>query len=148
MQRTSRNLYLSTPNKLFECLAAGTPVVVSDFPAMRRIVLDDPFGPLGTVCNPSLVPDIARALRDILEIAPSAKDELRRRCSAAARCPMELGNGSDNARRRISAARLSARANALRAPGQVRVRASTCSGTCAASRASFGLTVARSTARR
>lgn len=30
--------YLSLPNKLFECLAAGVPVLVPDFPEMRRVV--------------------------------------------------------------------------------------------------------------
>ena len=30
--------YLSLPNKLFECLAAGVPVIVPDFPEMRRVV--------------------------------------------------------------------------------------------------------------
>ena len=47
IQPSTLNHRLSTPNKLFECLAAGVPVVVSDFPEMRRIVLDDPDGPLG-----------------------------------------------------------------------------------------------------
>ncbi len=30
--------YLSLPNKLFECLAAGVPVIVPDFPEMRRVL--------------------------------------------------------------------------------------------------------------
>lgn len=30
--------YLSLPNKLFECIMAGVPVIVSDFPEMRRLV--------------------------------------------------------------------------------------------------------------
>jgi glycosyltransferase involved in cell wall biosynthesis len=82
--RATLNLYLSTPNKLFECLAAGVPVVASDFPAMRRIVMDDPLGPLGAVCEPSLVQDVARALRDIVGLDAQAHDELRRRCTSAA----------------------------------------------------------------
>ncbi len=85
MPRATLNLYLSTPNKLFECLAAGVPVVVSDFPAMRRIVLDDPLGPLGAVCDPSVVQDVARALRHILGMDARARDDLRRRCATAAR---------------------------------------------------------------
>ena len=85
MPRATLNLYLSTPNKLFECLAAGVPVVASDFPAMRSIVMDDPLGPLGVVCDPSVVSEIAGALHRILGMNPDARDELRRRCATAAR---------------------------------------------------------------
>jgi glycosyltransferase involved in cell wall biosynthesis len=77
------NIYLSTPNKLFECLSAGTPVVVSDFPAMREIVLDDPAGPLGVACDPSDVGDIARALRELVGVDGPDREDLRRRCLAA-----------------------------------------------------------------
>ena len=56
IQASTLNHRLSTPNKLFECLAAGVPVVASDFAEMRRIVLDDRFGPLGELCDPASVP--------------------------------------------------------------------------------------------
>ena len=79
------NLYLSSPNKLFECLAAGVPVVVSDFPVVRRIVIDDPDGPLGRTCAPTSASDVARALHEIIDLETSAKADLRRRCAMAAR---------------------------------------------------------------
>ena len=41
------------PNKLFESMAVGLPVVSSDFTERRRIILDDPEGPLGAVCDPT-----------------------------------------------------------------------------------------------
>jgi glycosyltransferase involved in cell wall biosynthesis len=75
---------LSTPNKLFECLAAGTPVVVSDFPDMRRIVVDDPDGPLGETCNPTDPVSIGEAIRRIIDLEPAAYADLRRRCLKAA----------------------------------------------------------------
>jgi glycosyltransferase involved in cell wall biosynthesis len=84
IQRTTLNHYLSTPNKLFECLAAGVPVVASDFPTMRRIVLDDPLGPLGAVADPGDGPAIAAALRSILELDAGAAAALRARCLASA----------------------------------------------------------------
>lgn len=84
MPGTTRNLRLSTPNKLFECLAAGTPVVVSDFPLVRAIVLDDPLGPLGAACDPSDASDLARALAGILGLDRATYEALRRRCLAAA----------------------------------------------------------------
>ncbi|MGZ6260509.1 MAG: glycosyltransferase, partial [Candidatus Limnocylindrales bacterium] len=75
---------LSTPNKLFECLAAGTPVVSSDFPARRQIVIDDPDGPLGAVCDPTDSAAIACAIRAILDLDAAARDDLRARCLRAA----------------------------------------------------------------
>ena len=46
---TTLNHRLATPNKLFESLTAGVPVVASDLPAMAPIVRDDPAGPLGAL---------------------------------------------------------------------------------------------------
>ena len=84
MPHASLNLFISTPNKLFECLSAGTPVVVSNFPAVQDIVIDDPLGPLGAVCDPSVVSDVARAIRSILSLDDATRTDLRRRCATAA----------------------------------------------------------------
>lgn len=84
IQRSTLNHYLSTPNKLFESLAAGVPVVVSDFPEMHRIVLDDPDAPLGATCNEADPASIACAIRSVLELSPDALNDLRRRCLKAA----------------------------------------------------------------
>ena len=78
------NDFNKTPNKLFECLAAGTPVVASNFPLMRSFVIEDPVGPLGMVCDPSDIEDVASALRSILGLDRRAKESLRARCTAAA----------------------------------------------------------------
>ncbi|MGZ3631371.1 MAG: glycosyltransferase [Candidatus Limnocylindrales bacterium] len=83
-QPRTLNERLSTPNKLFECLAAGTPVVSSDFPARRQIVIDDPDGPLGAVCDPTDSAAIACAIRAILDLDAAARDDLRARCLRAA----------------------------------------------------------------
>jgi glycosyltransferase involved in cell wall biosynthesis len=84
LQHSTLNHWLCTPNKLWESLAAGVPVVVSDFPAMRPIVLDDPSGALGAVCDPADPTSIADAVRAIVDRTPEARDELRRRCLEAA----------------------------------------------------------------
>ena len=84
IQPSTRNHRLSTPNKLFEGLAAGIPVVVSDFPEMRRIVLDDPAGPLGATCRPDDIDDVAAAIAAILHLAAPGMEALRARCLAAA----------------------------------------------------------------
>jgi glycosyltransferase involved in cell wall biosynthesis len=84
IQPSTLNHRLSTPNKLFESLAAGLPVVVSDFDEMRAIVLRDAGGPLGAVCDPNDPASIARAIRSILERSPAEREALRARCLAAA----------------------------------------------------------------
>ena len=65
-------------------MAAGVPVVVSDFAAMRHVVLDNPDGPLGAVANPLDPAAIAAALRSTLELPPAEAAELRERCRRAA----------------------------------------------------------------
>jgi glycosyltransferase involved in cell wall biosynthesis len=84
IEGTTRNHLLSTPNKLFEALAAGVPVVVSDFPGMRRIVLGNPDGPLGAVCDPASSSSVAAAIREILDQAPDQITAMRSRCRRAA----------------------------------------------------------------
>jgi glycosyltransferase involved in cell wall biosynthesis len=79
-----RNSVLSTPNKLFESLAAGVPVVTSDLPERRRIVLDDADGPLGAVCDPADPASIATAIRWVLDQPPEERLALRARCLRAA----------------------------------------------------------------
>ncbi|MCI0581392.1 MAG: glycosyltransferase [Chloroflexi bacterium] len=78
------NSRLSTPNKLFESLAAGTPVVSSDLPARRAILLDDPLGPLGALCDPTSPASIASAIRSILDLDALATADLRARIRRAA----------------------------------------------------------------
>jgi len=84
IQASTLNHALSTPNKLFECLAAGVPVVASDLPEMRRIVVGDPDGPLGELCDPSSAEDVARAIARLLAMPPAEMADLRARCLRAA----------------------------------------------------------------
>lgn len=84
IQPSSLSHRLSTPNKLFEALGAGVPVVASDFPPMRRIVIDDPDGPLGAVCDPTDPAAIAAAVAALLALPSADIADLRRRCLAAA----------------------------------------------------------------
>jgi glycosyltransferase involved in cell wall biosynthesis len=75
----------SAPNKLFECLAAGTPVVASDFPTFRRIIASNPEGALGAVCSPREVGRVAAAIESIIRMTPEQAVRLRERCRTAAR---------------------------------------------------------------
>lgn len=75
---TSLNQRLSTPNKFWESLAAGTPVVIGrDLEVMRAIVEADG---LGAVADPDDPDDLARALREVLDQAPEALAAMRERC--------------------------------------------------------------------
>jgi len=84
LEPVTLNHVLSTPNKVFEALAAGVPVVTSDFPGLREIIIGDPDGPLGAVCDPADPVAIAAALRSILDLDDAARADLRRRCLRAA----------------------------------------------------------------
>jgi glycosyltransferase involved in cell wall biosynthesis len=83
-QPANVNLVLSTPNKLFEAIAVGTPVLASDLPEISRVVRDDPDGPLGVLCDPVDGVAIASALRWLVEPPRSRLMDLRDRCLRAA----------------------------------------------------------------
>ena len=83
-QHETLNEYVSTPNKLFESIGVGTPVVSSDFPERRRIILEGPEGPLGTLCNPADPADIARAILEVIGGTTADREGYRARCRAAA----------------------------------------------------------------
>jgi glycosyltransferase involved in cell wall biosynthesis len=82
IQPTTLNHRLTTPNKLFEALAAGVPVVASDLPGMAPIVRETGCGLLVDSTDPKA---IAAALRDVLATPRDDMVEWRARCSAAAR---------------------------------------------------------------
>ncbi len=83
-QPATANERLSTPNKLFESMAVGLPVVSSDFPERRRIILGDPAGPLGAVCDPTSPEAIATAIRSIVDLPAAERAALRSRILRAA----------------------------------------------------------------
>ncbi len=82
IQPTTLNHRLTTPNKLFEAMAAGVPVVASDLPGMAPIVRETGCGVLVDPTDPRA---IAAALRDVLATSPDEMAAWRERCSAAAR---------------------------------------------------------------
>ena len=78
----SLNQRLSTPNKFWESLTAGTPIVVGrDLAVMRSIVEAEG---IGAVADPSDPEDLAAALRSVLDQAPDAYAAMRARALAAA----------------------------------------------------------------
>ncbi len=76
----SLNQRLSTPNKFWEGLAAGVPLVVGrDLLVMRRIV---EVHDLGAVADPADPDDLARALREVLDAPPDLRAARRERALA------------------------------------------------------------------
>lgn len=73
---TSLNQLYFTPNKLFECLNAGVPVVASDFPTMRDIVTPD----VGKLCEPEDPRSIASAIQGLLQEPGEQRKRRRIQC--------------------------------------------------------------------
>ena len=78
---TEQNFVVSTPNKLFECMTAGVPLLASDFPEMRRIVIG---AGIGEVCDPTRPDEIGAAVGRLLD-DPGRLAEMRDRALVAAR---------------------------------------------------------------
>lgn len=84
IQPTTLNHQLTTPNKLFEALAAGAPIVAADLPGMAPIVRETGAGVL---CDPTDPAAIAAAIRAVLELPEAERRAIgeRGRRAAAAR---------------------------------------------------------------
>jgi glycosyltransferase involved in cell wall biosynthesis len=79
----SLNQRLSSPNKFWESLTAGTPIVVGrDLEVMRAIVES---GHVGATADPTDPDDLARALGGILDQSPDAYAAMRGRAVTLAR---------------------------------------------------------------
>ncbi len=81
IQPTTLNHRLTTPNKLFEAMAVGVPVVASDLPGMAGIVRETRCGVL---CDPTDPASIAAAIRTILDAPDAERAGYRDRALAAA----------------------------------------------------------------
>ena len=82
IQPTSTNHRFTTPQKLFESIAAGVPVVASDLPGMADVVRSSGTGVL---CDPTDPASIAAGIREVLAATPEEAAERRARILAVAR---------------------------------------------------------------
>jgi glycosyltransferase involved in cell wall biosynthesis len=76
IQPTSVNHRYTTPQKLWEAIAAGTPVVATDLPGMAGIVRETGCGLLVDATDPT---DIARAIREIVDAPAADRRAMRER---------------------------------------------------------------------
>lgn len=81
IQPTTLNHRYTTPQKLFESIAAGVPVVASDLPGMAEVVTE--IG-AGVLCDPTSPASIAAAIRQILDADPAERAAMRARILGAA----------------------------------------------------------------
>ncbi len=80
IEPSTLNHRLTTPNKLFEAMAAGVPIVASDLPGMATIVRATGCGEL---CDPQDPGSITVAIRTILEASPAERQAYGARGRAA-----------------------------------------------------------------
>ena len=59
----SKSYYYALPNKLFECIQSGIPVVGSDLPEIKRIVNGHK---VGTIAKPDDSDSIASAVKELI----------------------------------------------------------------------------------
>ncbi len=81
IQPTTLNHRYTTPQKLFESMAAGVPVVASDLPGMATIVGETGAGVL---CDPTSPASIAAAIESIVSAPPGERQAMRERALRAA----------------------------------------------------------------
>lgn len=81
IQPTTTNHRYTTPQKLFEAMAAGVPVVASDLPGMAPIV--EATG-AGVVCDPTSPASIAEAIRRVVGAPAVEREAMRERALRAA----------------------------------------------------------------
>jgi glycosyltransferase involved in cell wall biosynthesis len=75
-QPTSPNHAMTTPQKMWEAIAAGTPLVASDLPGMASVVTEVGAGVLVDPTDPA---DVARGIREIVDAPPDQRRALRER---------------------------------------------------------------------
>ena len=81
IQPSSLNHRYTTPQKLFEAMAAGVPVVASDLPGMATIVNETGCGVLVDPTSPDA---IAAGLRSVLDAGPTERRAMADRALQAA----------------------------------------------------------------
>lgn len=81
LQNSCLSYYYSLPTKLFECIQAGLPVIVSNFPELLKVIKEYD---VGVACDPSDPRAIVKAVKEIFS-DPARFQRMRRNARLAAR---------------------------------------------------------------
>ena len=79
VQNSCLSYYFSCPTKVHELIVAGVPQVASDFPEIRRLVIENSVGPVGRVVDPADVKQIRTAILEMLA-SPAEMEIYRKNC--------------------------------------------------------------------
>ena len=92
---TGKSFYYSVPNKLFEYMMAGLPVVASDFPEMRAVIRNSGAG---EVVDPENIP----AIRNCIEALLNDKNQLQKYSRAALQATRQCYNWEQEAQKLLN----------------------------------------------
>ena len=93
IQPTDTNHRYTTPQKLFESMAAGVPVVASDLPGMAQIVRATGAG---VVCDPTSPHAIAEAITQVMTVHPAERHSDAGPGTSRRPRAIQLGSGAGN----------------------------------------------------
>ena len=79
IQNYGLSYYYSCPSKVFELVVAGIPQIASNFPEIRKFIVNNQIGPVGIVINPANVDDIRKAIIKLLD-TPLIYDQYKQNC--------------------------------------------------------------------
>lgn len=79
VQNACLSWYLSSPTKMWELIASGTPQIASDFPEIRKVIIDNEIGPLGRVVDPADISQIRKNIQEMLD-NPEEMEYYRNNC--------------------------------------------------------------------
>ncbi len=66
IQNSCLSYCFSCPTKLWELMSAGIPQIASDFPEIRKVIIENEIGPIGRVVNPNDIKEIQNAIIEML----------------------------------------------------------------------------------
>jgi len=79
IQNTGNSYYYSCPTKVYEFVVAGVPQIVSNFPEMKDLVLNNDVGPVGQVVEPTNVQQIRDTIVSMLN-SKEVYNQLKTNC--------------------------------------------------------------------
>ena len=71
--------YFECPTKVWELIISGTPQIASDFPEIRKVVVDNGIGPVGRVVDPSDARQVRRSIEEMIN-NPAELEMCRKNC--------------------------------------------------------------------